>query len=66
MSGPKLKAITTMASGVDHIDTHEVAKRGLPLGNTLNVLDDAVADIAVGLVISAARRFKEGIRELER
>ncbi|XP_039756239.1 glyoxylate reductase/hydroxypyruvate reductase-like [Pararge aegeria] len=65
LAGPRLKAVTTMASGIDHIDVDELVKRGLPLGNTLNVLDDAVADITVGLVIGAARRFKEGIKELE-
>lgn len=55
-----------MSSGTDHIDTEEFVKRKLPLGNTPQVLDDAVADITVGLVIAAARRFKEGVAELER
>lgn len=54
-----------MASGTDHIDTAEVKKRGIVLGNTPQVLDDAVADITVGLLIAAARRFKEGVEELE-
>lgn len=54
-----------MASGVDHIDTDELRKRGLLLGNTPKALDDAVADVAVGLMIAAARRFKEGVKELE-
>ncbi|XP_045488886.1 glyoxylate reductase/hydroxypyruvate reductase [Pieris rapae] len=66
LAGPQLKAVTTMASGVDHIDVQELAKRGIPLGNTLHSLDNAVADITVGLVIAAARGFKDGIRELER
>ncbi|XP_052743455.1 glyoxylate reductase/hydroxypyruvate reductase-like [Bicyclus anynana] len=65
LAGPRLKAVSTMASGIDHIDVNEIVKRNLTLGNTLNVLDDAVADITVGLLIGAARRFKEGIRELE-
>ncbi|CAK1555573.1 unnamed protein product [Leptosia nina] len=65
LAGPQLKAITTMASGVDHIDVDEVAKRGIPLGNTLHSLDNAVADITVGLLLGAARGFKAGIRELE-
>ncbi|KOB52356.1 Uncharacterized protein OBRU01_26044, partial [Operophtera brumata] len=37
-----------------------VKMRGLPLGNTPKALDNSVADITVGLMISAARRFKEG------
>ncbi|CAH0725534.1 unnamed protein product, partial [Brenthis ino] len=65
LAGPRLKAVTTTASGIDHIDTVELKKRGLVLGNTLQVLDNAVADIAVGLLICAARRYKEGVRELE-
>ncbi|KOB77723.1 Glyoxylate reductase/hydroxypyruvate reductase [Operophtera brumata] len=40
--------------------------RGLPLGNTPKALDNSVADITVGLMISAARRFKEGVHMLER
>ncbi|XP_045451239.1 glyoxylate reductase/hydroxypyruvate reductase-like [Melitaea cinxia] len=65
LAGPRLKAVSTMSSGVDQIDTDELKKRGLLLGNTSKALDDAVADIAVGLMIGAARRFKEGVKELE-
>lgn len=38
----------------------EFKKRGIKLGYTPNVLSDAVADLAIGLMISAARRFREG------
>ncbi|KAF9801943.1 hypothetical protein SFRURICE_016193 [Spodoptera frugiperda] len=65
LAGPQLKAVSTMASGIDHIDVAEIKKRNIPLGNTPQVLDDAVADITVGLVIAAARRFKEAVQELE-
>ncbi|CAH1639295.1 unnamed protein product [Spodoptera littoralis] len=65
IAGPQLKAVSTMASGIDHIDVAEIKKRDIPLGNTPQVLDDAVADITVGLIIAAARRFKEGVQELE-
>ncbi|XP_072944500.1 glyoxylate reductase/hydroxypyruvate reductase-like [Epargyreus clarus] len=65
LAGPQLKAVTTNSSGIDHIDVAEVTKRGIRLGNTPNVLNEAVADITLGLLIGAARRFKEGIRELE-
>ncbi|KAI8439674.1 hypothetical protein MSG28_013373 [Choristoneura fumiferana] len=50
---------------LDLADIHEFEKRQLPLGSTPQVLDDSVADITVGLVIAAARRFKEGVAELE-
>lgn len=65
LAGPKLKCVSTMSSGLDQIDIEEIKKRGLRLGNTVQVLDNAVADIAVGLLIGAARRFKEGVEELE-
>ncbi|XP_026331055.1 glyoxylate reductase/hydroxypyruvate reductase-like isoform X1 [Hyposmocoma kahamanoa] len=59
-----LKAVTTMSSGIDQIDVEELKKRRLPLGNVPRVLDHAVADITVGLLVAAARRFKEGVEEL--
>ncbi|KAG6450639.1 hypothetical protein O3G_MSEX006709 [Manduca sexta] len=65
LAGPRLKVISTMSSGTDHIDLEEVKKRGILLGNAPQVLDDAVADIAVGVMIAAARRFKEGVKEIE-
>lgn len=59
-AGPQLKAISTKSAGIDYVDVNEVKKRGIPLGYTPNVLSDAVADLAIGLMISAARRFREG------
>ena len=54
-----------MSSGIDHVDITEVKKRGIILGNSPQVVNHSVADVAVGLLIAAARRFKEGVRELE-
>lgn len=59
-AGPQLKAISTKSAGIDYVDVPEVKRRGIPLGYTPNVLSDAVADLAIGLMISAARRFHEG------
>lgn len=59
-AGPNLKAVSTMTAGLDHVDIEEFKKRKLPLGHTPEVLNDAVADVAIGLMISAARRFHEG------
>lgn len=58
--GPQIKAISTKSAGIDYVDVPEVKRRGIPLGYTPNVLSDAVADLAIGLMISAARRFHEG------
>ncbi|XP_059618655.1 glyoxylate reductase/hydroxypyruvate reductase-like [Phlebotomus argentipes] len=59
-AGPRLKVISTMSAGIDYVDVQEVKKRKIPLGYTPTVLNDAVADVAVGLAIAAGRRFHEG------
>lgn len=59
-AGPQLKAISTKSAGIDYVDVAEMKRRGIPLGYTPNVLNDAVADLAIGLMIAAARRFHEG------
>lgn len=59
-AGPQLKVISTKSAGIDYVDVAEVKRRGIPLGHTPNVLSDAVADLAIGLMISAGRRFHEG------
>lgn len=48
------------AIGLDYVDVDDFKKRGIPLGHTPKILSDAVADLAVGLLIAAARRFHEG------
>lgn len=64
-AGPQLKSLSTMSAGLDYVDLPEVRKRGIPIGYTPTVLDDAVADVAVGLMIAAARRFHEGLLKIE-
>ncbi|XP_054083894.1 glyoxylate reductase/hydroxypyruvate reductase-like isoform X2 [Zeugodacus cucurbitae] len=64
-AGPQLKVISTRSSGVDYVDVEELKRRKIPLGNTFGVLNDAVANIAVGLLLAAARRFHEGRLKIE-
>jgi glyoxylate/hydroxypyruvate reductase len=64
-AGPQLKSVSTMSSGLDYIDVAEVKRRKIALGYTPLVLNNAVADIAVGLLIAAGRRFHEGRRKIE-
>ena len=52
---PKLKVISSFGVGVDKIDLKAAAERGIPVGNTPDVLNDCVADLAIGLMIDAAR-----------
>ena len=49
-----------MSAGYDHLDVSEIKKRGIKIGYTPQVLSGAVAEIAVLLALSAARRAHEG------
>lgn len=64
-AGDNLKAVSTMTAGLDHVDIEEFKKRKIPLGHTPEVLNDSVADVAVGLLIAATRRFHEGRKLIE-
>jgi glyoxylate reductase len=56
---PGVKVISNHGVGVDHINVADAAARGIPVGNTPFVLDGAVADMAMALLLSAARRVVE-------
>jgi glyoxylate reductase len=60
---PRLRAISNMAVGVDNIDLTECTRRGIPVGNTPGVLTDATADLAMALLLSAARRLSEAAND---
>ena len=57
--GPQLKVVSNFAVGYNNIDFAEAARRGIAVGNTPDVLTDATADIAVTLLLAAARGFKQ-------
>ncbi|KAI9203509.1 D-isomer specific 2-hydroxyacid dehydrogenase [Polychytrium aggregatum] len=61
-AGPTLKVVSTVSVGYDHIDVAECKARNIKIGNTPDVLTDATADLAVGLLIATARRFPEALR----
>lgn len=54
---PDLKVITSMGVGLDAIDLDAMRQRGIAVGYTPEVLNDCVADLAFGLLMSAARRI---------
>jgi glyoxylate reductase len=56
---PDLKAIANYAVGYDNVDVKAAAARGIPVGNTPDVLTDATADLAFALLLSAARRLPQ-------
>jgi lactate dehydrogenase-like 2-hydroxyacid dehydrogenase len=59
-AAPSLRVISTMAVGVDNVDLAACTQRGIPVGHTPGVLTEATADLAMGLVLAAARRIVEG------
>ena len=59
---PKLELIAYTTVGYDGVDLDLVRKRGIAVTNTPDVLNDAVAELAIGLMIAAARRIPQGDR----
>lgn len=52
-----LEIISQFGVGYDNINIAEATKLGIPVGNTPNVLTDATADIAFGLMIVTSRKM---------
>ncbi len=57
-----VRVLATFSVGTDHIDLSAAKARGLVVTNTPDVLTDATADIALLLMLGAARRASEGER----
>jgi glyoxylate reductase len=52
---PRLRAIANYAVGWDNVDVEAATARGIPVGNTPDVLTDATADLAWTLLLASAR-----------
>lgn len=52
---PNLEAIINFGVGYDATDTQQAAERGIAISNTPDVLNDCVADTALGLYLSTLR-----------
>jgi lactate dehydrogenase-like 2-hydroxyacid dehydrogenase len=61
---PKLKAICSFGVGHDVLAVEAARARGIAVSNTPDVLNDCVADLAMGLIIDTARRMSESDRFL--
>jgi len=60
-AAPGLKVISNFAVGFNNIDIPAATKRRIAVGNTPGVLTDATADMAMTLLLAAARRLLEGV-----
>lgn len=58
----RVKVVANFSVGYDHVDTEAAKKRGIIVTNTPDVLSDATAEIAILLMLAAARRASEGER----
>ena len=58
----RVKAISNFSVGTDHVDLMAAKQKGLIVTNTPDVLSDATAEIAMLLMLGAARRASEGER----
>jgi glyoxylate reductase len=52
-----LDIISQFAVGYDNIDVAEATRRGIPVGHTPDVLSNATADVAFGLMIAVSRKM---------
>ena len=59
---PRLKIVANHSVGVDHCDLDALAAKGIVVANTPGVLSDATAELAMMLMLSAARHAVEGDR----
>lgn len=61
---PRLKVVSTMSVGYDHIDVAAATARGILVTNTPGVLTETTADLAFALLLATARRLTEAERFL--
>jgi lactate dehydrogenase-like 2-hydroxyacid dehydrogenase len=60
-AGAQLKVISNHAVGFDNIDVPAATARGIPVGNTPDVLTEATADFSFALLMAAGRRIVEAV-----
>ena len=57
----KLKVAAQSAVGYDNVDIEALTARGIPYGNTPDVLTETVAEFGFALTLTAARRIVENV-----
>jgi lactate dehydrogenase-like 2-hydroxyacid dehydrogenase len=62
--GARVRIIANFGAGIEHVDLAAAKTAGITVTNTPDALTDATADIAMLLILMAARRAGEGEREL--
>ncbi|CAO2041741.1 unnamed protein product [Urochloa humidicola] len=65
-AAPFLAFVFSTGAGVDHIDLHECARRGVAVANSGTVYSTDVADHAVGMLVDVLRRISAADRFVRR
>jgi lactate dehydrogenase-like 2-hydroxyacid dehydrogenase len=61
---PKLEIVSSFGVGYDHIDSKWAGAHGILVTNTPDVLNEEVADTALGLLLCTVREFPQAERHL--
>jgi lactate dehydrogenase-like 2-hydroxyacid dehydrogenase len=61
---PKLEIVSSFGVGYDHVDAKWAADHGIVVTNTPDVLNEEVADTALGLLLCTVREFPQAERFL--
>lgn len=61
---PKLQIVSSFGVGYDHVDARWAGENGIIVTNTPDVLNDEVADTALGLLLATVRRLPQADRYL--
>ena len=64
VENPRAKMLASYGVGYSHVDTDAAKKAGIMVSNTPEVLSECTADLAITLMLMAARRAGEGEREV--
>jgi lactate dehydrogenase-like 2-hydroxyacid dehydrogenase len=59
---PKLKLVASFGVGYDHVDAAWAGRHGIVVTNTPDVLNEEVADTAIGLLLCTVRRLPQADR----
>jgi len=61
-AAPRLRVISTVSVGVDHVDLDAARRRGIAVGHTPGVLTETTAELTLALILAASRRIAEADR----
>jgi len=61
---PKLEIVSSFGVGYDHVDAKWAGAHGITVTNTPDVLNEEVADTALGLLLCTVREFPQAERHL--